>query len=115
LPITIFSAPRARVVCSGGQRGFLIEYNGIPEGQRVGNSGRNILRSDGYANVDLGVIKNTSITERARAQIWVDFFNLTNSRNFGIPAATITDPAFLDQWLTDGGSRRIRLGARLVF
>jgi hypothetical protein len=65
--------------------------------------------------MDLGIIKNTRINERARAQVWVDLFNLSNSRNFGIPATGITDPAFLDQWLTDGGSRRIRLGARLVF
>jgi hypothetical protein len=115
LPLTLFSAPRARVVCSDGVGSLVVEFNGIPEGQRIGNAGRNILRTDGFANVDLGIIKNTRINESMRAQVWFDFFNLTNSRNFGIPATAINDAAFLDQWLTDGGNRRIRIGARLVF
>jgi hypothetical protein len=115
LPLTLFSAPRARAVCSDGVGSLVVEFNGIPEGQRIGNAGRNILRTDGFANVDLGIIKNTRINESMRAQVWIDFFNLTNSRNFGIPATAINDAAFLDQWLTDGGNRRIRIGARLVF
>jgi hypothetical protein len=115
LPFTLFTAPRGRIVCSNGQRSLDVVFNGVPEGQRVGNAGRNILRSDSFKNVDIGIIKNTRITENVRAQLWVDFFNAFNWRNFGIPAAQVNDPGFLNKWATDGGNRRIRLGARVVF
>jgi hypothetical protein len=42
-------------------------------------------------------------------------FNATNTRDFGIPTASVNSGAFLNQWTTDGGRRRIILGARLVF
>ncbi len=92
-------------------------FRGLDPGQRVGNAGRNILRADGIRNFDFGIIKNTKITERVRAQIRADMFNATNSRNFGIPNATITatEANFLNQWQTNGGNRRIQLGARLTF
>jgi hypothetical protein len=83
--------------------------------QRVGNAGRNILRADSIENLDFGIIKNTQITERARFQIRVDMFNALNHRNFGVPNAAINSAAFLNQWATDGGKRRIIIGGRLVF
>lgn len=116
LPVTLFSAPRGRVICGPlGERSLVIEVNGVPEGQRVGNAGRNILRADSLKSVDIGFVKNTRVAENVRAQICVDFFNAFNWRNFGIPSRVITDPGFLNQWATDGGNRRIRIGARLVF
>ena len=83
--------------------------------QRFGNAGRNILRADGIGNLDFGIIKNTRIGESVRAQFRADMFNATNTRNFGIPTATVNSGAFLNQWTTNGGNRRIVLGARLVF
>jgi hypothetical protein len=115
LPLTLFSAPRGRVVCSPQGRSYVVELTSILEGQRVGNAGRNILRSDDLRTVDLGFIKNTDVTESVRAQVWVDFFNAFNWRNFGVPSGVMTDTNFLNKWASDGGSRRIRLGARLVF
>ena len=83
--------------------------------QRVGNAGRNIIRAQKYFNVDFGVIKNTRITENVRFQLRADVFNLLNERNFGVPEGRINAASFLNQWATDGGNRRIILGARLVF
>lgn len=83
--------------------------------QRVGNVGRNTLRADGIENIDFGIIKNTRISENVRFQLRADIFNALNHRNFGIPTATINSNAFLNQWATNGGNRRIILGARLVF
>ena len=83
--------------------------------QRFGNAGRNILRADGIGNTDIGIIKNTNIGENKRLQIRADMFNATNTRNFGIPTATVTSGAFLNQWTTDGGRRRIVVGGRFVF
>ena len=82
---------------------------------RTGNVGRNTLRADGIENVDFGIMKNTRITESVRLQIRADMFNVLNHRNFGIPTATLNSSAFLNQWATNGGNRRIILGARLVF
>lgn len=83
--------------------------------QRFGSAGRNILRADGIENVDFGIIKNTRIAENTRLQLRADMFNATNTRNFGIPTAAVNSGAFLNQWTTNGGNRRIVLGARLVF
>lgn len=84
--------------------------------QRFGSAGRNILRADGIGNVDFGIIKNTSLGENVRLQLRADMFNATNTRNFGVPTASVSTPsAFLNQWTTNGGNRRIIVGARLVF
>jgi hypothetical protein len=58
---------------------------------------------------------STQVAENVRAQLWIDCFNAFNSRNFGIPSGVASSPGFLNQWATDGGNRRIRLGVRLVF
>ena len=118
---TLFARAIGRVTCTRNAtsgvitRGFAVDFNGLEVGQRVGNAGRNILRSDGIANVDFGVIKNTMIGERLRLQFRADMFNVFNERNFGIPEGRGNAASFLNQWATDGGNRRIILGARLVF
>jgi hypothetical protein len=83
----------------------------------VGNVPRNLLRSDGLVSIDLNIIKNFKFGADRRLQIRADFFNLPNTRNFGIPNATATTTAFnfLNEGATDGGNRRIFLSARLVF
>jgi hypothetical protein len=81
----------------------------------LGNAGRNILRADGINNVDLGISKSTSIGDAGRLQVRAEFYNLFNSRDFGIPEATISNPGFGLQWNTDGGGRRIVLGLRYTF
>ncbi len=99
------------IVAAGGRSLF----TPITAAQRVGNAGRNILRSDGINNIDFGILKNTSIGENQRLQIRADFYNATNSRDFGIPNSTVTSSNFLNQWGTDGGNRRIIVGLRYVF
>lgn len=84
--------------------------------QRVGNSGRNILRADGINNLDFGLLKNVRISESQKFQLRADLFNATNTRDFGTPNSTVTAGAnFLNQWGTNGGNRRIIVGARYVF
>ena len=95
----------------GGTRFF----TQVTAAQGVGNAGRGILRADGILNIDCGFIKNTKISERFNLQLRTDMFNLANTRNFGIPDATVSSTAFLNHWNTDGGRRRIQIGARLVF
>lgn len=83
--------------------------------QRFGNAGRNILRSDGITQIDLSLLKSTRITERHQIQLRADFFNFSNTRNFGIPEARVSNPGFADQWGTDGGNRRVFLSVKYVF
>lgn len=111
----LFARPTARITCSAGVRGFTVDFNGVEPGQRFGNAGRNILRSDGFQDVDFGVIKNTQLRENVRLQFRADMFNLFNHRNFGIPEGRVNSASFLNQWATDGGNRRIVLGTKLVF
>jgi outer membrane receptor protein involved in Fe transport len=101
------------LVAAGGASLFRrLPLSGV---QRVGNAGRNILRSDGINNIDFGLMKNTRIGENQRLQLRADFFNFTNSRDFGIPDSTVNSNNFLNQWGTDGGNRRIIVGVRYVF
>jgi hypothetical protein len=94
-------------------RGTLFQT--LRTGQRVGNAGRNILRADGINNIDIGILKNTSLGENQKIQIRADFYNATNTRDFGIPNATVTNSGFLNQWGTNGGNRRVIVGLRYVF
>ena len=84
-------------------------------GQRVGNAGRNILRADGINNIDFGILKTTRLGENQRLQLRADFYNATNTRDFGIPNSTVTNSGFLNQWGTDGGKRRVIVALRYVF
>ena len=90
-------------------------FRALQPGERIGDAGRNILRADGLNNVDFGLLKNTRIGENQRLQLRADFFNFTNTRDFGTPNSVVTAPGFLRQWDTDGGNRRIIIGIRYVF
>ncbi len=83
--------------------------------QRYGTIGRNVLRSDGIAQIDLSMMKSTKITEKHQLQLRADFFNFGNTRNFGIPEARVSNAGFGNQWGTDGGNRRIFVSAKYVF
>lgn len=105
-----------QIRAAAGTAGAASLFRAVTAAERVGNSGRNILRADGIKLIDFGIIKNTRITERVRVQFRADMFNALNLRNYGIPNATITAGAnFLNEGATNGGNRRIVLGARLVF
>jgi len=91
-------------------------FSTITVAERIGNLGRNVLRADGIGNVDLSISKSTRLfAERHKLQFRADFFNLTNTRNYGIPEARITNPGFLDEGSTDGGNRRIFFGLKYSF
>ena len=90
-------------------------FRRVTEAEGLGNMGRNVLRSSGIKNVDFGLSKNTAIGENARLQFRAEFYNLTNTRNFGIPDNRVSSANFVNQWGTDGGNRRIVLALRYVF
>jgi hypothetical protein len=91
--------------------------------------GRNRFRGPSYFNTDLTLMKNTKIPgwEGGTLALGLQFFNVLNHPNFGIPFADISDPGFElifygDQTPTGilgsgnaGGGRNIQLKAELRF
>jgi hypothetical protein len=102
-----------QIVRAGGSRLFRQVDTG--RGERLGNIGRNALRADGIGNVDFGILKNTHITESHSIQFRAEFYNATNSRDFGIPESRVNSANFLNQWGTNGGNRRVVLALRYIF
>jgi hypothetical protein len=88
----------------------------IPSTPAWGNAGRNIIRSPGTNNVDLGLSKSFPLgaTETRRIQIRSEFFNALNHTNFGLPQNSIDSPAFGTITSALPG-REIQFGARLEF
>jgi hypothetical protein len=117
------STSRPDRVCSGSlpnptpQRWFDTSCFVVPSLQgpfSIGDSGRNILRGPRLFEWDLGLYKDFNFAERRRLQFRSEFFNFTNSPNFGLPAATIN--AGTPGVITSAGPARIiQFGMKLYF
>lgn len=59
-----------------------------------GNSGKSILSGPSFFNTDLGVLKNTAITEKITVQFRGEFFNVFNNVNLNSPASTQSSNQF---------------------
>jgi hypothetical protein len=100
----------------------------IPNAGFLGNTGRNIIRGPGLANLDFSLVKNTPVPklgEAGRVEFRAEFFNITNHPNFNIPArtvyagnASIQPPLGSAGVITDTGSataRQIQLALKVIF
>jgi hypothetical protein len=54
----------------------------------LGNFGRDVLRIPNTLNFDLGISKDTKLTERLKLQFRAELFNIFNRTNLGAPTAT---------------------------
>jgi hypothetical protein len=54
--------------------------------QLLGTSARRVIRGPGSVNTDFSLFKNTAIKERYTLQFRAEFFNLTNTPTFFLPA-----------------------------
>jgi hypothetical protein len=79
-----------------------------------GNSGRGILQGPHSFNTDLSLIKDTSITDRARVQLRGEFFNLFNNVNFSNPGGTLGNPNF-GKITSAGDPRILQLSLKFMF
>jgi hypothetical protein len=73
------------------------------------------LRQDGAANVDLSLIKNTTITERVRLQFRFEAFNALNRPSFDPPNLTVTSSAFGKITTQPNLPRSIQMALRMTF
>ncbi len=103
----------------------------------LGNFGRDVLRVPGTVNLDLGISKDTVLSDRFKLQFRAEFFNILNHTNLGAPTANgnftlnsscvasggapssctsvPTTQAQITQPNPGALSREIQLGLKLVF
>jgi hypothetical protein len=106
-----------------------------PEPGAFGTMRRNIFRGPGFNTWDLSVAKDWKLTEKARLQFRVEFFNVLNHPNFANPyGANLTygrvDPSGPEQFgcscatpdvadanpvIGTGGPRNIQFGLKAIF
>ena len=87
----------------------------VPTGAfRIGNSGRNVLTGPSHSNVNLSLMRNFRIQERAKLQMRWEVYNISNHANFSLPVATVNSPN-AGSVTSASGARVMQLGARLSF
>jgi Carboxypeptidase regulatory-like domain/TonB-dependent Receptor Plug Domain len=82
----------------------------------AGSTGRNTFHTPGTFDLDMGIYKNTRLTEHAFLQLRLEAYNAINHANFVVN----TNSAYIagGQGLITGtyeGNRNIQIGAKLVF
>lgn len=92
------------------------QVNGIGT---FGNAGRNILRGQHAANLDLGIYRNIKIYERLNAQIRAEMYNIANRAQFLLPIGNSANVAFgrvTSAAQADfGAQRQIQFALKLTF
>jgi outer membrane receptor protein involved in Fe transport len=84
-------------------------------------SGRDIFRGPGWWNLDVGVYKNTRITERVSFQLRLETFNLFNHANLyvnGVSADVGSSNSVTSCFGCTGSTydrRHLQLGAKIIF
>ncbi|MGQ9915908.1 MAG: TonB-dependent receptor [Bryobacteraceae bacterium] len=97
------------------QAGGRTLFSQVTAASPIGNAGRNILRADGINNLDLAIVKNIRISESNTLQYRCEFYNSSNTRNYGIPESRVNSTAWGLEGNTVGGNRRIVMGLRYTF
>ena len=98
---------------------------GVPGGTgpnqgRFGTLGRDTLRGPGFYNLDMALIKETTLGARARSEpptleFRAEFFNAFNLTTFGLPVNILRGTGFGVINHTAGTSRQIQLSLKLIF
>jgi hypothetical protein len=93
-----------------------------PAAQTFGNLGRNAFRAPGISQLDLGLSKYVSITERTSIRLRADAFNVFNRAQFGAPNADLSNSNFgvitttISNYATGRGTpREFQLSAKFIF
>jgi hypothetical protein len=86
----------------------------VSEAGRFGNAGRNIVRGPGISNVDLSLLKNFKMTERAEMQFRAECFNIANHANLGLPVNDVASANF-GRVLDSAPPRLFQFGLKLLF
>ena len=80
----------------------------------LGNAGRNFFHGPGINNTDLGIYKDTKITEAVKVELRFEFFNIFNHTQFLNPSGNI-DSVNFGRVLSARDPRIIQLAAKFIF
>jgi hypothetical protein len=87
-----------------------------PPNFTYGTSGYNMLWGPHYQNWDMNLMKNITWKERYNLQLRADAFNVFNHPNFGVPSASISNPASMGVISsTVGEARTLEFAAKFSF
>lgn len=81
----------------------------------IGNAGRNFFHGPGINNWDIGLFKDTRITEKTSLQVRIDMFNGFNHAQFGNPGGNVNSSTFGEIGGTQVSARIVQLGAHFSF
>jgi hypothetical protein len=82
---------------------------------RFGTSGLNILRGPGVVNLDLGLFREFSASERIKVQFRAEVFNATNTPHFNNPGSNVSMAGFSEITSAQNDERQLRFGLRVSF
>ena len=94
---------------------------------RFGNSGLNSLRGPGVVNLDLGLFREFSVTERVKIQFRAEAFNASNTPHFNNPGTNVSNlqrnadgsvanlRGFSEITSAQDDERNLRFGLRISF
>ena len=117
-------AGRRRALIAGitGQDGALLTQLLLQRGYAVsglvrhsGAVDRSRLEALEVADWNVTIVKQTSITERAKVEFLAEFFNLLNHVQFADPGTSLGNPQFGIVSSTMNSPRLVQLGMRLAF
>lgn len=80
----------------------------------LGNAGRNFFHGPGIDNTDIGIYKNTKVTESVKVQMRFEFFNAFNHTQFNNPSGNV-DSVNFGRVLSARSPRIIQLAAKIFF
>ncbi|MGH9962471.1 MAG: TonB-dependent receptor, partial [Pyrinomonadaceae bacterium] len=66
----------------------------IGDGTGFGNCGKGIVRGPGQRNLDLAIQRSFRLFKESHLLFRAEFFNITNTPNFGLPNADRASPSF---------------------
>ena len=99
----------------GAERWFDTGAFAVAPRYTFGNAGRNILRGDGYASVDLAVARRIPLGGNRSLWLEAQVFNLFNHVNYDLPELYADEPATFGRVFSAKSARQVQLAARLSF
>ncbi|WP_348261698.1 carboxypeptidase-like regulatory domain-containing protein [Telmatobacter sp. DSM 110680] len=86
-----------------------------PAAYTYGNSGRNSVYGPGMQTMDLGLVREFPMAEKARFEARAEFFNALNHTNLGTPNRFVNTSSFGSITEVSSPGREIQLSARISF
>jgi len=86
-----------------------------PPAYTYGNAGRNTVYGPGMQTMDLGIVREFSLAEKARFEARAEFFNTLNHTNLGTPNRFVNTSSFGSITEVSTPGREIQMSARISF